>query len=72
MAKIKRARLNEPSSGTKRRKSKRMIKFKGKEMTMSQWAAHLGMNYTTLVRRIERGMSPKEALTTPTRNYRKI
>ena len=44
-----------------------VIKYNGKRMTISQWSEKLGIKYTTLYRRLQKGMPVSQAFTRPVR-----
>lgn len=47
------------------------ISYKGETKTLSQWAATLGINYSTMTNRYVRGWSVERMLTQPVKPYRK-
>lgn len=49
-------------------RTNRIIKYKGKEMTMSQFANYLGMSYATVQHRIDRDWSIEDIVNTPQRS----
>jgi hypothetical protein len=49
-------------------KHQRMIKFRGTEQTLREWAEHLGLKEGTLYDRLRRGW-PIEDVLTPARPY---
>lgn len=56
-----------PTQQNNNRTSNRRIEAFGKTQTVAEWARESGMNYAMLMSRIQRGMSPMAALTTPVR-----
>ena len=44
------------------RRINRLITFRGETYTLTEWARMLGMNYTTLQNRLDRGWSIEDAL----------
>ena len=59
-----------PKEQCNNRRSNRVIKYKGQEKTMGQWAHKYGIEKTTLRHRIvNRGWSIERALTEPVRTY---
>lgn len=46
-------------------RANRVVSFRGKRMTLSQWSDHLGINYRMLRVRLWRGWSIEDALSTP-------
>ena len=50
---------------TRNRSCTRLIEFDGKEMTISEWARHLGIRVHSLFNRFQRGWTIERALTQP-------
>lgn len=44
-----------------------VIEYNGEKLTISQWSEKLGIKYTTLHRRLQKGMPPSQAFTKPVR-----
>lgn len=59
--------------GVKMRKSgkPRMLEYRGEVRTLSHWARRFRMRKQTLTARLQRGMSVREALETPVREWRR-
>ena len=60
-----------PKEQGRNRRGLRVITFQGKTASASEWAEAVGLKYTTLLRRLKKGIPPKEALTKPCGYYRK-
>lgn len=54
-----------PSEQCNNKRTNIVYEFDGQKLTMKQWASKIGMNYQTLVDRLEKGMTIEDALTTP-------
>jgi len=52
------------------RKDNRFLEFNGERLCLADWAKRFGMRKGTLHDRLARGMSVREALTTPVRQWR--
>lgn len=58
----------DPKEQNRNKRNSRFISFEGERKTVAEWAEDLGMNYSTLARRIkDPNWSTKQALTTPVR-----
>ncbi len=52
------------------RRSSRFIEYSGLRLTLKQWAEKIGIGYTTLFGRLDRGIPFAKAISTPTRRYK--
>ena len=71
MTHYRKKKKSKSKSSTEVQKTYRGIEFNGKVLTLSDWAERYGINYNTLIRRLDMGWEFEEALTAPPRSARK-
>lgn len=70
-ARVHKCDMSLTTAVTKEKHEPALIEFRGRKMTLVQWAEELNVNYATLYVRIERGWSIDKAFTTPVQSNSK-